>query len=178
MWSFSSRPTREPRRAVPCPPLVLAGSIPTRIDRTLCDVQGALSRAGLTVGTDIFLTGLIADADMPGLYGAAEFLVYPSLYEGFGLPPAEAMAAGTPVLVADNTSLREVVPTVQNRFPLDAPEALAGLLVAASANPGKFVVPLDPRHREAAAIEEYLGVLAEIFPSAGLMPGARQPTFP
>ena len=157
----------------PLPPLVLAGSVPTRVDRTLCDVHGALRRAGLAVGADVFLPGLIADADMPGLYGAAEMLVYPSRYEGFGLPPAEAMAAGTPVLVADNTSLREVVPAPRNRFSLDQPETLARLLAEACADPGKFLVPLDPRHEEAAAIEEYLQVLAGIFPGIPLTPAAR-----
>ena len=43
------------------------------------------------------------------LYAAALTLVYPSLYEGFGLPPLEAMASGTPVIVSDRSTLPEVV---------------------------------------------------------------------
>lgn len=51
----------------------------------------------------------VAPYDLPLLYNGAEMLVYPSLYEGFGLPPLEAMACGTPVVTGDNSSLPEVV---------------------------------------------------------------------
>jgi alpha-1,3-rhamnosyl/mannosyltransferase len=51
----------------------------------------------------------VADDDLPGLYSGAELFVFPSLYEGFGLPPLEAMACGTPVLCANSSSLPEVV---------------------------------------------------------------------
>jgi glycosyltransferase involved in cell wall biosynthesis len=53
--------------------------------------------------------GYADDDDLPGLYAGAEALVYPSLYEGFGLPPLEAMACGTPVVTSDCSSLPEVV---------------------------------------------------------------------
>jgi glycosyltransferase involved in cell wall biosynthesis len=49
----------------------------------------------------------VTDADLVALYGGAVALVYPSLYEGFGLPPLEAMACGTPVLAANVTALPE-----------------------------------------------------------------------
>ncbi len=51
----------------------------------------------------------VAEPDMPLLYGTADGLVLPSLYEGFGLPPLEAMACGTPVAVSKAASLPEVV---------------------------------------------------------------------
>jgi glycosyltransferase involved in cell wall biosynthesis len=57
----------------------------------------------------IHLTGYLADDDVPIVYNGAEGLVFPSLYEGFGLPALEAMACGTPVLTSNTTSLPEVV---------------------------------------------------------------------
>lgn len=55
------------------------------------------------------LTGRIDDNDLSALLGGATVFVMPSVYEGFGLPPLEAMACGTPCLVSDRTSLPEVV---------------------------------------------------------------------
>jgi glycosyltransferase involved in cell wall biosynthesis len=52
--------------------------------------------------------GTVTDADLPALYTAAEALVFPSLYEGFGWPPLEAMACGTPAVVGGIPALREV----------------------------------------------------------------------
>jgi len=53
--------------------------------------------------------GFTDDATLAALYSSARMLVYPSLYEGFGLPPLEAMASGTPVIVSDRSTLPEVV---------------------------------------------------------------------
>jgi glycosyltransferase involved in cell wall biosynthesis len=58
--------------------------------------------------SDIRLPGFIDEADLPLWYGAAAALIFPSLFEGFGLPVAEAMACGTPVLCSDRGSLPEV----------------------------------------------------------------------
>lgn len=58
---------------------------------------------------DIIATGYVPDADLPALYSGASVFVYPSFYEGFGMPPLEAMACNTPVIVANNSSLPEVV---------------------------------------------------------------------
>jgi glycosyltransferase involved in cell wall biosynthesis len=60
-------------------------------------------------GREPLFTGYVADADLPALYAGADVFVYPSLYEGFGLPPLEAMACGTPVLTSNTSSLPEVV---------------------------------------------------------------------
>jgi glycosyltransferase involved in cell wall biosynthesis len=57
----------------------------------------------------VLLPGYVPDEELPLWYNAADVFVYPSLYEGFGLPPLEAMACGTPVIVADTASLPEVV---------------------------------------------------------------------
>jgi glycosyltransferase involved in cell wall biosynthesis len=57
----------------------------------------------------IIFTGFVPDEDLILLYNAAALFVYPSLYEGFGLPPLEAMACGTPVITSNVSSLPEVV---------------------------------------------------------------------
>ena len=51
----------------------------------------------------------VAEADLPALYSGAEIFCFPSYYEGFGLPPLEAMACGAPVVCAFASSLPEVV---------------------------------------------------------------------
>jgi glycosyltransferase involved in cell wall biosynthesis len=70
------------------------------------DLEAALATAGSRVQRR---DTRLAAADMPLLYGAAHALVQPSLYEGFGLPPLEAMACGVPVLCSDGGALPEVV---------------------------------------------------------------------
>ncbi len=57
----------------------------------------------------VIATGYVPAEDLPAIYSAATVFAYPSLYEGFGLPPLEAMACGTPVVVGDTSSLPEVV---------------------------------------------------------------------
>jgi glycosyltransferase involved in cell wall biosynthesis len=61
------------------------------------------------IPSGVFFTGYVEDSDLPALYSGATIFVYPSLYEGFGLPPVEAMACGTPVVTSEGTSLAEVV---------------------------------------------------------------------
>lgn len=56
----------------------------------------------------VYFMGLVPEAKLPSLYRGAEALVFPSLYEGFGLPLLEAMACGTPVLTSNTTALPEV----------------------------------------------------------------------
>jgi glycosyltransferase involved in cell wall biosynthesis len=65
-----------------------------------------IERLGLR--SDVVFTGYVPDEDLPAIYSAAESFVYPSLYEGFGLPLIEAMACGTPVVTANTSSLAEV----------------------------------------------------------------------
>lgn len=63
----------------------------------------------LKIEEDVLFTGYINEADLPIIYSAADVFVFPSLYEGFGLPPLEAMACGAPVLTSNVSSLPEVV---------------------------------------------------------------------
>jgi glycosyltransferase involved in cell wall biosynthesis len=71
------------------------------------ELQRAVAEA--PAGRKPLFTGYVADADLPALYAGADLFVYPSIYEGFGLPPLEAMACGVPVLASNTSSLPEVV---------------------------------------------------------------------
>ena len=81
--------------------LIIGGSKGWLYDDIFAEVQ----RLGLTDWVQF--PGFVADADLPALYSAADFVAYPSLYEGFGLPIIEALACGTPVLTGDNSCLPE-----------------------------------------------------------------------
>ena len=63
----------------------------------------------LAISSRIKWIDFVEEPDLPGLYQAADLFVFPSLYEGFGLPPLEAMASGTPVVSSGATSLSEVL---------------------------------------------------------------------
>ncbi len=71
------------------------------------EVKKEAGRRG--VGNLVSFPGFIKDPDLPALFSSADLFVYPSLYEGFGLPPLEAMACGTPVICSNSSSLPEVV---------------------------------------------------------------------
>lgn len=74
----------------------------------------------------VHFPGYIQDEDMAGLYSMADVFVYPSLYEGFGIPPLESMACGTPVVAAGTTSIPEVVGDAACLIDPTSVEALAG----------------------------------------------------
>jgi glycosyltransferase involved in cell wall biosynthesis len=85
---------------------------------------------------DVILTGYVSDADLPALYRAARAFVYPSLFEGFGLPPLEAMACGTPVVTSDVSSLPEVAGDAALLIDPKDERALADALVEIVNNEG------------------------------------------
>lgn len=90
------------------------------------EIDATLQR--LTLTDRVHFTGYIDDADLPALYSAAELFVFPSLYEGFGLPPLEAMACGTPVVTSNVSSLPEVVGDAALMVdPLDVPALVAAI---------------------------------------------------
>ncbi len=91
-------------------------------DRTVGDADLVIAGGGGWLNEDVFrraaaspksdrirFLGYVDEADKPALYAAALALVYPSFYEGFGMPPLEAMAVGTPVVASHVSSLGEVV---------------------------------------------------------------------
>ncbi len=74
---------------------------------------------------DIVELGYVPELDVPALMNAAEALIHPSWYEGFGIPPVQAMASGCPVLASNAASLPEVIGDAGLLFPPDQPEAMA-----------------------------------------------------
>jgi alpha-1,3-rhamnosyl/mannosyltransferase len=99
------------RTAIPDHILVIAGAwIPAY-------PEPRLRAEGLGLASDaIRWLGPMPEANLPAVYAAAKLFVFPSLYEGFGLPVIEAMACGTPVVCADSSSLPEVAGTAAVRF--------------------------------------------------------------
>lgn len=78
------------------------------------------------------LVGRVSEELLPALYAEAEWFVYLSLYEGFGLPPLEALACGTPVIVSDIPVLREVTADASIRVAPDDADAVAEALLLAA----------------------------------------------
>jgi alpha-1,3-rhamnosyl/mannosyltransferase len=104
------------------PPLLLAGPQDSRYPQ----VRRLVERLGLKHRVRIM--GAIPEADLPDLYGNALAFVFPSLYEGFGLPPLEAMACGTPVVCSDIPSLREAAGHAALWFDPLSPGSIASAL--------------------------------------------------
>jgi glycosyltransferase involved in cell wall biosynthesis len=90
------------------------------------DVFDAIERLGL--GGRVRVLDFVDDNDLPALYNLAWAFAYPSIYEGFGLPALEAMACGTPVITANNSSLPEVVGDAALLAPAEDVVALAEAL--------------------------------------------------
>lgn len=88
------------------PSLVIAGRLPDGGSAAVVDPRPLVARMGLE--GRVLLPGAFDEADKPALLSGAVCFVYPSLYEGFGLPPLEAMACGTPVVSTRAASLPEV----------------------------------------------------------------------
>ena len=78
----------------------------------------------------VIFTGYVPDEDLPLWYNAAELLVFPSVYEGFGLPVVEAMACGTPVIAASRSSIPEAVGEAGLLFNPNDVETLANQITA------------------------------------------------
>lgn len=104
------------------PKLVLVGKCAWLYDETL----RALDETN--VKDTVVLTGYVPESDLPALYSGALCFVYPSFFEGFGLPPLEAMKCGAAVIVGNRTSLPEVVGDAALAVdPFDV-EAIAGAM--------------------------------------------------
>jgi glycosyltransferase involved in cell wall biosynthesis len=104
------------------PRLILVGKQAWLYDETLRTIAAA------GVKDSVILTGYVPTADLPALYTGALCFAYPSYFEGFGIPPLEAMSCGTPVLTGNRTSLPEVVGDAALMVdPFDVESLAAGL---------------------------------------------------
>ena len=111
-------------------PLVIGG----KLDYGFQEVVRRSKLVGETSGVRV--VGLIPDAALPAFYGAAACLVYPSLFEGFGLPVLEAMACGTPVIASRRSALPELVGDVGVLVDPEDVEALSQAMARLLTDPG------------------------------------------
>ncbi len=117
--------------------------------------------------SDVVLTGYVERSEMAALYTAATLFVYPSLYEGFGLPVLEAMSCGAPALISNASSLPEVGGAAAEYFdPKDA-EGLSQKLLELTGDEGKRQAMSAASLRRAAdfswdaAARKFAGVLGD-----------------
>ncbi len=119
--------------------LILTGKKGWKIDGLLQTIQQSPYR------NDIILTGYVAREELPVLYSMCEAFVYPSLYEGFGLPVLEAMSCGAAVITSKVSSLPEVGGDAALYFEPQSAAQLSDLLLNITKNP-----TLKTQHQQAA----------------------------
>lgn len=113
--------------------LVMVGDFGDVFHTHLPEIRAAIERAG--IGPRVVMPGFVPDEDLVHLYGRAVALVQPSLMEGFGLPPVEAMACGTPVISSTAGSLPEVVGEAGRYFDPRHVDGMAGAISAVMRDP-------------------------------------------
>ncbi len=127
--------------------LALAGKI--KQDKQYPKLRAAVERLGLQ--ESVRELGFVEDQDLPALFTATAGFVYPSLYEGFGLPPLEAMACGAPVVAVGSSSVPEVVGDAGWLVPPGDAAALAEAMAALLTQPGAADDLRDRGRRRAAS---------------------------
>ena len=166
----------EARRARALPhALVLAGPMPKNRSR----VEALI--AALDLGAHVTRPGVVPEEDLPGLFAGADAFLYPTLYEGFGLPVAEAMACGVPVLTSSTSALQEIAGGYAYLVdPMDV-DAIARGIVDLATDPERRREYAELGRRRAAdfswerAAEQTLRVYAEALAGRRPEPGTRQP---
>jgi len=99
------------------------------------DLSGHIDRLG--VREAVHFTGYVPFDDLPAIYNLGEFFVFPSLYEGFGLPVVEAMACGLPVLTSNTSSLGEIASDAAETVDPTDTEALAAAIRLLATDAGR-----------------------------------------
>jgi glycosyltransferase involved in cell wall biosynthesis len=120
----------------------------------------------LDLAHDVVVANAVDDDDLVSLYQAARLFVFPSLYEGFGLPVAEAIACGTPTIASNTSSLVEIVGDESALFDPSDPESLRLTMERALTDPeisaGLARAVLDPRHTWPAVAERMIAGCREL----------------
>jgi glycosyltransferase involved in cell wall biosynthesis len=96
------------------------------------DLTARIGRLGITDA--VHFTGYAPFEDLPAIYNLGELFVFPSLYEGFGLPVVEAMASGTPVITSNTSSLGEIAADAAFTVDPTSTEAIADALVGVASH--------------------------------------------
>ena len=107
--------------------LVLAGAPSFRHEE--------IYKAARVLGEDVVFTGFVAKQDLPALYNAASLYVFPSLYEGFGLPIVEAMACGVPIAASNLSSIPEIAGNAAVYFDPEQTGEIESAMYSILANP-------------------------------------------
>jgi glycosyltransferase involved in cell wall biosynthesis len=141
-------------------PLLIGGGKGWHFDQVFQRVQ----ELGLT--EDVRFLGFVPWEDLPWLYNAATLFVYPSRYEGFGLPVAEAMRCGTPVITSNISSLPEVAGDAALTIdPEDTEELAAAMLLVLEQEPQRLQLMREQGLRQAARFtwEQTAARTAEVY---------------
>ena len=162
----------EARRARELPhALVLAGPMPRNRSR----VEALIAALDLTAL--VARPGVVPEEDLPGLFAGADAFLYPTLYEGFGLPVAEAMACGVPVLTSSTSALQEIAGGYAYLVdPMDV-DAIARGIVDLATDPARRAEYAELGKRRAAdfswdrAAEQTLRVYAQVLARRHAPPG-------
>lgn len=121
--------------------LVLIGRKVQKIEELIIE-KGVVDR--------VVVTGFVDDSDVAAIYKNAKCFVFPTLYEGFGIPPVEALSMGCPVISSDSSCMKEILRNQATYFENNNKEELAKLLVELNEN-----VNMMPRELDEFQIENF-----------------------